>query len=107
MNFVTVDNDGNRLSALTVLLKETFPDCTVTEFSDPLMSAKYIINNEVDSVLAAENMRPADGENLRHVIEVNKPQVKVILLSEPRGHHETKNQEELSITREQLKFILK
>ena len=107
MNFVTVDNQSDRLTSLTELLKEAFPGCMVTAFTDPLLSAKYILNHEVDTVLAVEVMRPADGENLRHVIAVNKPYVKVILISEPRGQPSTETNWVRPITKEQIKSIKK
>jgi len=106
VQFVTVDNQGDRLAALTALLKETFPDCAVTEFTDPLLSAKYILNHAVDTVLAAEFMRPADGETLRHVIQVNKPQVRVVLLDHSGGQPETQGGRVLPITREKLRAIV-
>lgn len=82
MRFVTVDNDQNRLARLSELLKSVFPSCTVTEFTDPLLSAKYILNNQVDAVLAETVMRPADGPTLKKVLLTNKPDLNVVLLTD-------------------------
>ncbi len=82
MRFVTVDNNKRRLVMLEELLKSHFRDCVVTEFTDPMLSAKFICNNDVDVVFAQENMHRVDGEGLMHVINVNKPTVQVRLFSE-------------------------
>jgi DNA-binding NtrC family response regulator len=82
MNIVTVDNDQNRLAQLGEMLKSVFPNCTVAEFTDPLLSAKYILNNDVDFVLAETVMRPADGLTLKKVILTNKPDLTVVLLTD-------------------------
>jgi DNA-binding NarL/FixJ family response regulator len=82
MKFAAVDNDPTRLAQLSELLKSVFPNCAVTEFTDPLLSAKYIQNNEVDAVLAETAMRPADGPTLKKVILTNKPDLKVVLLTD-------------------------
>ena len=82
MKVATVDNDPDRLARLGELLKSVFPSCTVTEFTDPLLSAKYILNNDVDAVLAETVMRPADGPTLKKVLLTNKPGLNVVLLTD-------------------------
>lgn len=106
MNFVTVDNNNSRLKSLTELLKKTFPFCNVTEFTDPLMSAKFIYNNEIDAVLVESVMRPADDEMLKKVIISNKPDIKVIILSEEDVHMKDSNELVRPITSNQLKMLL-
>ncbi len=82
MKFVTVDNNKHQLTMLEELLKSHFPYCVVTEFTAPMLSAKFIINNDIDVVFAQENMHRVDGEGLMHVIHVNKPSVQVRLFRE-------------------------
>ncbi len=82
MKFVTVDNNKHRLTMLEELLKSHFPYCVVNEFTDPMLSAKFIINNDVDIVFAQEKMHRVDGEGLMHVININKPSVPVRLFRE-------------------------
>ncbi len=82
MHFVTVDNHQQRLTVLQELLKSHFPYCYVTEFTDPMLSAKFIISNHVDMVFVQENMHRIDGTRLMQVINLNKPSVQVRLFSE-------------------------
>ena len=82
MKFVTIDNDETRLDSLRELLINKYPNCTVTEFTDPMLSAKYICNNEVDIVFAQKLMNRVNGEALKHAILVNKPYVRVVLFEE-------------------------
>lgn len=82
MKFVTVDNDQGRLTQLGEVLKSAFPDCTVVEFTDPMLSAKYVLNNAVDAVLAEMVMRPADGPMLKKALLANIPDANIILLTD-------------------------
>ena len=82
MKFVTVDNNKQRLIMLEELLKTHFPDCVVTEFTDPMLSAKFIYNNDVDMVFAQEEMGRVNGDGLKQVIMLNKPYVNVRLFRE-------------------------
>ncbi len=82
MKFVTVDNNKHRLTVLHELLRSHFPYCVVTEFTDPMLSAKFICNNDVDVVFAQEKMHRVDGDALMRVINVNKPSVQVRLFCE-------------------------
>lgn len=109
MQIVTVDNDGDRLSALTQLLKQTFPGCIVTEFTDPLMSAKHILNNRADVVFAAAVMRPADGLQLKNAIQVNKPDIRVLLMAEEDSLPGIRSDAdlELPVTKEKLLSVMK
>ena len=77
-----MDNNNQRLSELSEQLKTHLPDCTVTEFTVPMLSAKFILNNEVDIVYAQEEMERVTGEELKHVLSINRPQLKVNLFYE-------------------------
>ena len=79
MKFVTVDNNKIRLNQLTKKLKNNFPNCTVVEFIDPMLAAKFIFNSEVNIVFAQEEMERVTGEDLKHVIRLIKPLIQVIL----------------------------
>lgn len=82
MVFVTADNNSDRLRQLSYLICKVYPGSIIYEFTDPMLSAKYVCNNHVDVVLAEENMRPVDGETLRKVLITYKPDLPVILLPE-------------------------
>jgi len=82
---ISVDNDAARLKRFGQLLQTTFPGCTLVEFTDPMLSAKYIVNHEVDVVFAEISMRPADGVMLQNVLRTNKPDARVILMQDSPG----------------------
>lgn len=82
MKIVAVDNRREALERLTELLKSEFPGCSVVRFTDPLLSAKFICNHAVDLVLAELEMRPADGDALRSVVQKQKPELRVVVLSD-------------------------
>lgn len=79
MIFVTVDNDSDRLRRLSGGIFEKYPGNVVCEFTDPMLSVKYICNNEVDIVLAREEMCPVAGTVLKKVVHRHKPELPVIL----------------------------
>ena len=80
MLFVTVDNDSDRLRELSGRIFKKYPGNVVYEFTDPMLSVKYICNNQVDVVVAKEKMRPVDGTVLIDVVHRHKPELPVILL---------------------------
>jgi two-component SAPR family response regulator len=82
MIIISVDNDAARLKRFGLLLQRTFPGCTLVEFTDPMLSAKYIVNHDVDVVFAEISMRPADGLMLQNVLRTNKPDARVILMQD-------------------------
>jgi len=79
MVFVTVDNDSDRLRELSGRIFQKYPGTVVYEFTDPMLSVKYICNNRVDIVVAREKMRPVDGTLLIDVVHRHKPELPVIL----------------------------
>lgn len=107
MKFVTVDNDQSRLMQLGNLLKSVFPNCAVTEFIDPMLSAKCVFNHAVDGVLMEKVMRPADGALLQKVMLTNAPKLKTVILSEPRGEpgEEQRGEWTRLISQEKLKTM--
>ncbi|MEG2769823.1 MAG: hypothetical protein RR902_03315, partial [Oscillospiraceae bacterium] len=64
MNFVVVDNNKSDLERFAKELQNAMPECQVEPFTDPLLSAKYICNNQVDMVFIADDMRPVNGFRL-------------------------------------------
>lgn len=81
MHFVVVDNNKTDLALLTDAISASVPKCKVQPFTDPLLSAKYICNNEVDMVFLADTMRPVNGFQLLQVLRKNIPKLAVIMLS--------------------------
>ena len=82
LEFVAVDNDSERLSQLEIMLKKENPGCIVTSFRDPMLSAKYILNNDIDQVFTQEIMERVTGEVLKRVININKPNLRVSIYRE-------------------------
>ncbi len=80
MVFVAVDNDENRLRGTSYMLFKTYPGSIVHEFTDPMLSVKYICNHAVDVVYAKEKMHPVNGKVLTEVLHKQKPELSVILL---------------------------
>ncbi|MEG0017928.1 MAG: response regulator [Hydrogenoanaerobacterium sp.] len=81
MNFVVVDNDKRDLDLLMNTLAAIMPECQIQPFADPLLSAKYICNNEVDAAFVAAEMRPVDGLVLLRVLRTNKPDLPIVIMS--------------------------
>lgn len=81
MNFVVVDNNKSDLDMLANAIFATMPECQVQLFTDPLLSAKYICNTQVDMVFLANDMRPVNGFRLLQVLRKNIPQLAIIMLS--------------------------
>lgn len=82
MVFVITGNNSERLRKWSEFVCKTYPGCVIYEYIDPMLSAKYIINNHVDVVLAEEKMRPVNGVVLRRVLNMHKPDLPVIILPE-------------------------
>lgn len=82
MKIVLVDNNTSDLSLLAKELTVLLPECQIQSFTDPLMSAKYICNNDVDAAFIATEMRPVNGFVLLRALQVNKPKLPVVMLSE-------------------------
>ena len=82
MIVVLVSNSASETAALAGRLAETFPECECLQFTDPLLSAKYIWNNPVDIVLAADRMRPVNGIDLLKNIRSKSPELPVVLVAE-------------------------
>lgn len=79
MVYVAVDNNSDRLRRLSDRILKKSSGNIVYEFTDPMLSVKYICNNNVDMVLAREKMRPVDGNILMKVIHRHKPELPVVL----------------------------
>lgn len=84
MIFVTVDNDSGSLRELSGRIFKKYPGSVVYEFTDPMMSVKYICNHDVDMVLAKEKMRPVNGTKFTDVVRVHKPTLPIIILKEEK-----------------------
>lgn len=82
MHFVVVDNDQKDLDLLAQTLAEAVPNCRIQPFTDPLLSAKYICNNQVSMVFIADNMRPVNGFRLLQVLRKNVPALSIVMLSD-------------------------
>jgi DNA-binding NarL/FixJ family response regulator len=82
MIVVLVSNSAAETSVLAGQLMAVFPDCKCLQFTDPLLSAKYIWNNPADVVLAAEYMRPANGIELLKNIRSNHPELPMIIVAQ-------------------------
>ena len=90
MKFVLVDNNLSALDELCSSLHRISPESHVKKITDPLLSAKYICNNDVDVVFLADQMRPVDGFTLLGVLRVQKPDLSVFVLSHT-GDNEQKS----------------
>lgn len=80
MSIVLVDNNANDLSLVKNTVAAIFPELQIQTFTDPLMSAKYICNNEVDVAFLAATMRPVDGMILLRTLRTNKPALPIVLM---------------------------
>lgn len=58
MSIVIVDNNAKDLSLVENEVAAIFSELQIQTFTDPMMSAKYICNNEVDVAFLAATMRP-------------------------------------------------
>lgn len=81
MNFVIVDNNKSDLDLLAEIMSASKPECQVQLFTDPLLSAKYICNNDVDMAFLAAEMSPVDGFILMRTLRTNKPTLPIVILS--------------------------
>lgn len=82
MIFAVADNDRMRLEHTAEQIREAFPGCEVCTFTDPMLSAKCALEPQVDAVFAEVQMRPVDGFDLLHVLQVNRPRLPVFLISD-------------------------
>ena len=82
MIVVLVSNSAAETAELAGRLTAVFAGCECLQFTDPLLSAKYIWNNPADIVFAAEHMRPANGIELLKNIRSNHPELPVIIVAE-------------------------
>lgn len=80
MSIVLVDNNKNDLSLVANEVAAIFPELQIQTFTDPLMSAKYICNNEVDLAFIATTMHPVDGLILLRALRANKPSLPIVML---------------------------
>lgn len=80
MTFVTIDNDSVRLRELSNMIFQVWPGSIIYEFTDPMLAIKYICNNQVNKVVANRKMRPVDGEQIKSMIYMHKPEVMVELI---------------------------
>lgn len=88
MNIVLVDNNANDLSLVANKFDTIFPELQIQRFTDPLMSAKYICNNEVAVAFLAALMRPVDGLTLLHTLRANKPTLPIVMLLDSETQRE-------------------
>ena len=88
MEFVVVDNDEARLRELTELLLDTFRGSTIHQYVDPMLSARCVVEHEVDAVFASARMVRVDGVALLHVLRANWPELPVFLLADDDEHRE-------------------
>lgn len=82
MVFVVVDNNKNDLDLFTQAVTTAVSKCQVELFTDPLLSAKYICNNQVDMVFLTDTMQPVNGFQLMQVLRKNIPKLTVVMLSD-------------------------
>lgn len=80
MSIVLVDNNVDSLHLLSNKLSKLFPEYHIQTFTDPLMSAKYVCNNEVILVILTVEMRPVNGFILLRTLRVNKPLLPIVML---------------------------
>lgn len=88
MRFVVVDNDQARLQEVTGLLLTAFRGSTIHQYIDPMLSAKCVLEHEVDAVFASARMVRVDGVTLLHVLRANLPELPVFLLADNDDHRE-------------------
>lgn len=88
MVFVTADSDRERLHTLTALLLSTFPGSTVHEHTDPVRSARCVMDRKVDAVLAEAGMRWIDGMSLPRFLRCHRQDIPVFILAESDGYRE-------------------
>lgn len=82
MIVVLVSNNVPEMDDLAARLMQILPGCECLRFIDPLLSAKYIWNNPVDIVFAAERMRLANGIELLKNIRSKYPELPFIIMAE-------------------------
>lgn len=88
MSIVLVDNNANELSWVANEFTAIFPELQIQSFTDPLMSAKYICNNEVAAAFLAATMRPVDGLTLLRTLRANKPTLPIVMLLDSETQRE-------------------
>ena len=79
MLIVLVNNNTIEMDFLANQLARIFLQCECLQFIDPLLSAKYILNNHVDIVFTAERMRLANGLDLLRIIRSSLSTLPVII----------------------------
>lgn len=89
MSIVLVDNNENSLHLLANAISKLLPTHKIKTFTDPLMSAKYICNNEVVLAFLTAEMRPVDGFILLRTLRVNKPSLSIVMLLSNEEQRET------------------
>lgn len=95
VHIVLVDNNASDLSMLADQIKKLLPKYQIHTFSDPLMSAKYIYNNEVALAFLSYEMRPVDGFILLRTLRTNKPSLPVVMMINNELQRETALRETL------------
>lgn len=88
MSIVIVDNNTKDLSLLANEVAAIFPKLQIQTFTDPLLSAKYICNNEVDVAFLAAVMRPVDGGALLRTLRTNKPTLPIVMMLDSEAQRE-------------------
>ncbi len=88
MNIVLVNNNAADMTEFAQELMNVHQGLECLQFTDPLLSAKYIWNNPVDIVFAEERMRPVNGIELLRNIRRKKPELTVIILAEDESLRE-------------------
>lgn len=96
MSIVLVDNNVNSLHRLSKELSKLFPQYQIQTFTDPLMSAKYICNNEVNLAFLMAEMRPVDGFVLLHTLRANKPSLPIVMVLSSEAQREAVLCEDIS-----------
>lgn len=86
MIFVTVNNDRKQLREMTELLHAAFQGSIIYEYTDPMLSAKHIVNHPVDAVFAEADMKRVDGPTLLRVVRVHKPDLPVFIMSDGEAY---------------------
>ena len=97
MTFVIADNDRKRLQDTAELLSAVFPGSVLYLFRDPMLSAKCVMEHQVDAVFAEAQMHRVDGIGLLHALRVNWTELPVFILSDHDGYRKAAMEENATL----------
>lgn len=93
MVFVIANNDREEIRSMTMFLSAYFPGSIIYECVDPMLSAKYVLNQKVDAVWAEAKMHRIDGLTLLGILRENRPDLPVFILSDTNEYRDAAMQQ--------------